>query len=105
MLEVMAEVEALVRMDGGYSKRGSKIAKRTNLQQRGKSKKGRKDKMDWKFFMIGVIILPVIMLMYFLVVFLFPQLGLASGIGLFIGALVSLIVAVPIAWFIAKRVK
>jgi len=60
--------------------------------------------MDWKFFLLYVIIMPTVMFLFFIVALVAPQLGLANGTGLLWGAVGSLFVALPVSWFISKKI-
>lgn len=60
--------------------------------------------MDWKFFMLFVMAMPTLMLAFFLLALSLPQLGLLNGTALLWGAVGSLIIAFPAAWFIAKKI-
>jgi hypothetical protein len=59
--------------------------------------------MLWKFFLLYVIVMPVLMLAYFIVALAAPQLGWSGGAGLLWGAAISSIVALPVSWYIAKK--
>lgn len=61
--------------------------------------------MFWKMVMFHFIAMPVIMLAYFVLALSAPQLGLFNGPGLAWGAVVSFIVAFPVAWYISKEVS
>ncbi len=60
--------------------------------------------MDWKLFLIYVLLMPTLMLAFFLVALAAPQLGLLNGVALLSGAVASLVVAFPLAWYIAKKI-
>jgi len=59
--------------------------------------------MDWKFFMIAVIVMPVLMLAYFLFALVAPQLGLVNVQSFIFGAVGSLVLAFPVSWVITKK--
>lgn len=61
--------------------------------------------MFWKVLMFHVIVMPVIMLAYFVVVLSAPQLGLFNGAGLAWGAAVSFVVALPVAFWLSKQIS
>lgn len=59
--------------------------------------------MNWKFFALYVMAMPVILLVYMIVALSAPQLGLFNINALLWGAVASFVVAAPIAWVLAKR--
>ncbi len=61
-------------------------------------------KMNWKFFALYVITMPVLLLVFMIVALSAPQLGLFNISSLLWGAVASFVVAVPVTWVIAKKV-
>ncbi|MCF6343812.1 MAG: hypothetical protein L3J15_03910 [Devosiaceae bacterium] len=59
--------------------------------------------MNWKFFALYVMAMPVLLLVFMIVALSAPQLGLFNINSLLWGAVASFVVAVPVAWVVAKR--
>ncbi len=60
--------------------------------------------MDWKFWLLYVVIMPILVLLYVIVAAVAPQLGLFNVSALLWGALASFVIAVPFAYLIAKKI-
>lgn len=57
-----------------------------------------------RFTIIYVLVMPVLMLAFFVFALVAPQLGMAGGTGLLYGAIGSLLVALPVAWIATKKI-
>ncbi len=60
--------------------------------------------MDWKLFLIYAMMVQTLLLVFFLIAFIAPQLNLFSIVTLLIAAAVSLFVSFPVARYIARKI-